>query len=268
MERVILIRRVFAILGVALLMAACSQPEPPPPAIPYDASPDAVIVQIRIDSPAQPPEIRRNFLPTCTLHGDGRVIWANPLAGGGEQLLEGVITPEKMQEYFRFITNTGFFRWANEVSANLLPPEGVDTFTSITVYLAGQTHAVSAYDSGALHGFDDIISRCLQLVTEPTLIEPDAGWVTAIPTEPRPERPVVCWPQDAPMRLAEVAAAGQTWLEGPHAAFAWSVIHETEGLPVFQEGGACSAYSDPAQLYAVIVEAPGISPFAPPRPPQ
>lgn len=268
MRRVVASRLTFAVLcAVAVLASACGeQPTPPPPEIPYDTSPDAVIVEIRIESPGQPPEYRRNALPTCTLYGNGRVVWANPLATGGEQLLEGVAGPEKVQAYFRFITAVGFFRWQNEVSANLLPPEGVESFTVVTVNLAEQTHKVSAYDSGGLPGFDDILTRCLDLVDSPTLVEPDAAWLSAIRIESDANRPIVCWPEDAPARLADVESGGPVWIEGPYAVYAWANIHETEGLPVFVEGGICGDGTEPGQVYNVIVEAPGISPFAPPRP--
>lgn len=260
-------RAVCTIVCVAATLSACGpEPTPVPPDIPYDSSPGAVLVRIRTESPALPVEYQRNALPTCTLYGNGRVVWANPLQGGGEQLLEGVISAEKMQKFFHFIIDKGFFIWVNQVSDSVLPPEGVSTYTTITVNLAGATHAVSAYDSGALHGFDDIINRCLELVTEPTLIEPDAGWLTAFAAQPGGDRPYQCWPPDAPVSLAEAAAAGQVWLEGPYATFAWATLHESEGVPLFLEGGVCGTEGGLGQLYAVIFEVPDISPMAPPRP--
>ena len=260
-------RAVALIWTVAALSVACQQSEPPRPGIPYDDAPGAVIVRITTESPAQAVEFQRNALPPGTFYGDGRVVWANPLEGGGEQLLEGYTSAEAMQEYFHFITDAGFFAWVNEVSADVLPPEGVDAYTTISVTLAGEMRSVSAYDSGALHGFDDITSRCLELVTEPTLIEPGAGWLTAFAAQAQGDRPFVCWPQDAPVRLAEVAATGQVWLEGQYATFVWSNIHESEGVPLFMEGGTCTAGgSGFGELYAVIFEVPGISPYSPSPP--
>ncbi len=263
-------KRAVLVLLIALVAAACDPPTPAPrPDIPYDESAEAVIVSIETVSPSQPPEYRENEVPVCTVHGDGHVLWMNPLEGGGEQLLEGYVEKETLIDYLHFIADVGFFGWADQVSEGVLPPAGVDSYTIVAVNIAGASHTVKAYNGGLLGGFEEIIARCLELVTEPILVEPSAGWLKAFTTEPDPNRPSLCWPEEAPVRLADVAAAGQQWIEGPYATFVWSTIHESTLLPYYVEGGACLEEAPPGEAgipYSLIFEVPGIHPGAPPAP--
>lgn len=265
---------VFSIFAV-VTFSACQTIQPAVQSdIPFDQSPGAVIVRIYSESPGAPLHFQHNQLVTCTVYGDGRVVWAGPLEGGGDQLLEGTASPEDLQNYYRRITELGFFGWSDEVSTDVLPPEGTNAYTVIEVELADRLHRVAAYNGGALHGFEDIVRWCQELVDDPALIEPRAGWLTAYPADPVGSRSFVCWPVEAPVRLADLAAQGQSyWLEGPYAVFTWSMVRETSGVPIFAEGGSCSGQDEvqaeePLTFYYVTFQVPGFNVYAPPPPAQ
>ncbi|MBN1285646.1 MAG: hypothetical protein JXB47_09625 [Anaerolineae bacterium] len=272
-------RRTFLTLFFAVVIAtltACQQPTPPGagPDIPFDTGPDAVVVKIYDESPASPIYFQSNQLTTCTVYGDGRVVWVGPLEGGGDQLLEGKAGTDALQNYYHFITNLGFFSWNSEVDDAALLPEGVRSYTVIEVTLAGRSHRVAAHNGGALHGFEDIVLRCLELADEPVLIEPRAGWLSAHPTNPDGNRPFTCWPVEAPVKLANISTQESPyWLDGPYAVLIWKTIRETQGIPIFGEGGSCSGIdevqaAEPLTLYNVIFQVPGFNPSSPPAPVQ
>jgi hypothetical protein len=264
------------IIITAAMAAGCEDKATPRPDLPYDPSPDAVVVSIIPQSREEQVEYQRNEAIMCQIYGDGRVIWTNPLETGGEQVLEGNISADALRDYLHFINDKGFFTWANQVSSDVLPPQGVNSYTTIAVTVGGTAHTVSTYYSATLQGFDDIIAECQGLVSEPVLVEPSAGWLNAYETTFDGNRPYLCWPAGAPLTLRDAAAAGEYWLEGEYATFIWSSIHETEGVPLFAEGGPCKQDDnaipqpgeepEPLRAYNLVLQVPGINPFAPPPP--
>ena len=125
-----------AVLAIAGL--ACNTLLPPRPAIEWDPSPDAVVVEAHVGGGML---YEPNAVYWARLWGDGRLIWlTNAPSGGARQVSIAALTPEAMTALLQDFVNAGFFGWEDQYSPGIIydAPN-----TCLRVWLTGAAHGVS-----------------------------------------------------------------------------------------------------------------------------
>jgi hypothetical protein len=199
-----------------------------------------------------------NAIYSARLWGDGRLVWQtydSPIAG--RQVWTTTLTREAMTDLLNEIVSAGFFGWDEHYSPGLVHDA---PSRCLRVTLATAAHSVCETPSGAPRRFWELYSRLASGAGEtgaPYL--PERGYLVLTPLfgGPPGSLPTPWQPEAAGLTLAEAAATGGLWLEGPALAFAWDAVNLNPLQPVLWDGE--SYYS--AQLLV-----PGLTVIPPPTP--
>jgi hypothetical protein len=219
----------------------------------WDRSPDAIVFRMDDQPNLESPAYIANDIPLCTLWGDGRLVWVNPLINQTE-VLEARLSEDQIRTLIETVIRTGFYDWQND----LVPP-GIDNpvIESITLNLYDSTRTVERYSNWPVNGFAGLLDSCRDLSEQRARVEPGGGWMNAYEVPLDGSAKTVIWPRTAPLNLSDLAASGAPqWVEGPWAAFVWQVTRESGQLQVREEGRA----------YEISLQVPRISRDAPPAP--
>jgi hypothetical protein len=247
------LRLTVATLLVAAL--ACNTLLPPRPALEWDASPEAVVIQATFCCGFVPMEVAVNYIPDATVWGDGRIVWVLQSAGGGRQVLEGRLSADEMRALLGQFVDAGFFGW-DDSYANY----NVTDLASqcLTVSLTGEHKTVCEYYEGApraFHTLYDYVSGGAGAVGADYV--PERGYVTAYPLTEFDPAGLQVWPwpaEAAGFSLAE--AGGGRWVEGEALQTAWTAVNGSFWGHALQDGDS---------YYRLTVQVPGLSQSAPPE---
>jgi hypothetical protein len=245
----------FVIITLVLAALACSTVAPPRPALEWDESPDAVIIEAYYSGGMAPQNWVLNAIPVARVYGDGRIVWVGTRINTRERhVYEGTLTREQMLGLLTQFSDAGFFGWQS-----LYGP--VDTVydagtTTLRVNLVSESKSVSEYFEGAPAKFHDLVSAVGggAGATGAEFV-PATGYLTAMPAGDGTRPSDFRWPDDeAGFTLAE-AVGGRT-IEGETLALAWSIIN-TNIYALVESGG---------QQYQLTLQVPRLSQIEPPAP--
>lgn len=176
------------IMGV-LLFAACSSDDTPSDTPPeaqqlglLEWNQDSNYVVLRVDqqylagSPAQ----QANEIPSCTVWGDGHVVWLNYITPENSatqvQLLEAYLNEEQMRALIETVIFSGFYDW----ESNFIIPNSNNQFIqSLSLNLFSEERTVSRYSDWPVNGHERIRETCTQASDSPAIFLPDGLWLSA-----------------------------------------------------------------------------------------
>jgi hypothetical protein len=263
-----LIWRRLAVLCSVLLLAACSSttaPEQTPVAQPqgevigWDRNPNTIVMRLDRIILNESPRERLNRLPTCTLYGDGRLIWVSFVPPGGEEVSETYLDEVTMRSFLEFIIRDLNFYDLPDLAAQEFPPSEDAAQESLTLNVSRGLRTIRSYRGWANDAYIAILERCRTINPQRALFVPAGAWITVYEEPRNPALPEVGWPLAAPFRLAEVAASGEArWIGGVALAQLWNYERQTQGRIQWIENNVA---------YRVAIQVPNISRDSPPAPP-
>jgi hypothetical protein len=251
-----------------LLLAACSSttaPEQTPVAQPqgevigWDRNPNTIVMRLDRIILNESPRERLNRLPTCTLYGDGRLIWVSFVPPGGEEVSETYLDEVTMRSFLEFIIRDLNFYDLPDLAAQEFPPSEDAAQESLTLNVSRGLRTIRSYRGWANDAYIAILERCRTINPQRALFVPAGAWITVYEEPRNPALPEVGWPLAAPFRLAEVAASGEArWIGGVALAQLWNYERQTQGRIQWIENNVA---------YRVAIQVPNISRDSPPAPP-
>lgn len=241
-------------LGLAALLLAalaCNTLFPPRSEIAWDASPNAVIIEMYVIGGLTPMNYMRNYIPDARVWGDGRILWVERI-GSGRRVLEGHLSEDEVRALLQKISDAGFFGWQKHYE----PPDLIyDAQTTVLrVNLLRLQKTVSEYHEGAPAAFHELAA----------LLSSGAGasgadfvparlYLTAFPLSGTDSPSEFYWPDEAAgFALAE--AVNGRYVEGEALEFAWQVVNH----------GYYSVVESAGRRYQLGVQVPGVSLEEPP----
>jgi hypothetical protein len=244
----------FVIITLALAALACSTVAPPRPALEWDESPEAVIIEAYSGGGLVPQTWILNNLPVARVYGDGRIVWVEWGGDGKRTVYEGTLTREQMTALLTQFSDAGFFGWDNFYG----PVETVYDAgtTTLNVNLLSESKGVSEYFEGAPAKFNDLLNTLSEGAgATGTAFAPATGYLTAFPAGDNSQPSDYRWPDEtAGFTLAE-ATGGRT-IEGEALALAWEIVN-AQYYSLVESGG---------QQYQLALQIPGLSQVEPPQP--
>jgi hypothetical protein len=267
------IRRIMSFIGVGIAITACqSQAMTPPPAniaieraaasnlavIEWTRSPETVVFRADVEGgyAAQAPEAAR-AVPMCTIYGDGRVVWVNPLAPFQREVLYDRLTPDVIADFIAYLTvNERIYTYPTPLPDAPITDAVVET---VRIHVNGIDVRSNGFSGWEAEWFQRVIGACRTLSSAPVLFEPVSGWLSAAEVPYERYNPALTWDASALMvDLAQIAAAGEpSWVTGSATVTAWRAQNSQPSQFVFQQGD---------RYYRTVLQVPGISRTSPPAP--
>ncbi len=255
------------ICGV-LLLSACSgapapeQTAPPQPqgeVIGWDRSPNTLVMRLDRIILNETPRERLNRLPSCTLYGDGRLIWVDAVPPSGEEVSETYLDEVTMRGFLEYIIRDLNFYELPDLAAQEFPPSEDAAQESLTLNVSRGLRTIRSYRSWANDAYVAILTRCRTINPQRALFVPFGAWITVYEDVRNPALPEVGWSLAAPFRLSEAAASGEArWITGVALTQLWNYERQTLGRIQWLENDVA---------YRVAIQVPNISRDAPPAPP-
>lgn len=259
--------RKFALLCSLVLLAACGgapAPEQTPAAQPqgevigWDRSPNTIIMRLDRIVLNESPRERLNRLPTCTLYGDGRLIWVSVVPPSGEEVSETYLDEVTMRGFLEYIIRDLNFYDLPDLAAQEFPPSEDAVQESLTLNVSRGLRTIRSYRGWANNAYVAILERCRTINPQRALFVPTGAWITVYEEPRNPALPEVGWPLAAPFRLEEVAASGEArWISGVALTQLWNYERQTLGRIQWIEN---------ERAYRVAIQVPNISRDSPPIP--
>lgn len=253
-------RLVPLLAGAALLLAgvACVTLLGPRPAVEWDPDPNALVLDATFCCGLAPAWVAENYIPEVQIWGDGRIVWVEKNAAGGQRVLTGALTPDQLTALLQQYVDAGFFGW-DSLYGDFSVTDGASQ--CVRVALTSVIKEVCEYYSGAPEEFHTLYSSAAGGAGAPgAALAPTQGYVTAYRqsyTMPPTGDEYLMWPADSlGLSLAELYDGA--WLEGEALAFAWRVVAGDTWQPLVRQG---------EQYFLLTVIIPGISQMAAPVPP-
>lgn len=227
----------------------------------WERSPETILLRIDSYRPAGDPFELANDLPLCTIWGDGRLIFVNETAEG-EEVLEARLSEDQIRSLIENIITLGFYDWESDLS--LVANEN-SVLTQVELNLKNSARTVKRFDAlesegrdaaSQNSGFTDLLNLCRNITQVRAVFLPAGGWLSAVQTDFDPSLRTVIWPADAPLRLADLAAANSPrWIESPFIdGFVWGILRQGSALQLRERN----------HTYQIKLEVPGISRTSPP----
>ncbi len=218
----------------------------------WDHASDAVLFRLDEILEGRNQATITNRIPLCTIWGDGRVVWVNPVLGTLE-ILEARLDVEQMRGFVADVVGYGFYGWESDVAS---PPGDDPARQIITLNVYDNPKTIERYGGWPNEAFSTILEQCRNLSPERALVLPDGGWVRAYPVDYDAARTSQEWPRNAPFSMTEVANEA-VWTDGFWAQEIWGYTREINPVQVTERG----------QTYRVSIQVPGLSRTSP-APPQ
>jgi hypothetical protein len=242
--------------GLALAALACNTLAPPRPAVAWDTDPEAVVLSATFCCGLAPSWVAENYIPDVQIWGDGRIVWVEKNAAGGQRVLTGTLTPDQLTALLQQYVDAGFFGWDSNYGDYSIT-DGASQCVSVQLLSTGKQ--VCEYFTGAPAPFHQLVSAAASGAGAPGVeYVPSRAYVMIYPQDyamPPTGDEYLMWPADSlGLSLEGQPAAGQ-WLEGEALAFAWRVVAGNTWQPLVREGD---------KYYLLTVRVPGLSLMAPP----
>lgn len=240
-------------LMLALLLAACSYPAPTPTPstlAQWDRSPQAIT--FRADVVGGEGEIgARNAIPDCTIYGDNRVVWTNPLSSFEIQVLEDRLSDTVVDDFVQYLTvDERIYTFGGHDTDGTQPVENV------WITVSGSTHHADAISGWGAAWYPRVRDACKHLSNAPVLVAPTSGWLSAQAVEFNPQSPVSRWNGALiGLSLADIGAGEPRWISGEGAAWLWGTLHSLPTSLIFDDAGS---------YFQVALQVPGVTRDAPP----
>lgn len=258
------------ILGLAaVLLAACNTntnnaatatPEANNvvPVLAWNTAANAVIFRMDRQITNDTPYGDLNRVPLCTIYGDGRIVWVNPLQPAGEEVLEALIDDTQFRTFLEYVIRDMKFYDIPDYASMELPPTQRANVETITLAISDQVTTKRNYRAWPLDVYSTLLGKCMTLSNAPVRVEPAAGWVTVYPGPENTGMPFIDWPPTAPFKMADAANAKQAmWVTDAAFRMLWQAQRETQGNIIWRENGA---------NYQVALQVPLVSRDSPPAP--
>lgn len=232
-----------------------SNEEEPMDDLPWQQSPEAVVISATLSGGFVPRSYMVNYIPDAQYFGDGRVVWVNFRENGSRSVLEGQLSQADLLQILERIETSGFYGWEDRY-ANPLIADAPDRCVKVTT--TERQKSVCEYVEGAppeFHELYDWLVRGAGASGEPYV--PERGYVTShLIGAPSGEfaESVASWQAaDAP-GLSEMEDG--VWLEGPALQQAWQIVNGSGPSAIVRQGD---------DFYELSVQIPGLSAEAPPE---
>jgi hypothetical protein len=245
----VMVGRWMLVGAVAVMLAACNNNTPTPEAgtpqpnngvavLTWNTAPDAVIFRMDRQITNDTPFSDLNRIPPCTLYGDGRVVWVNPLQPAGEEVLEALIDDTQFRSFLEYLIRDAKFYDIPDYASMELPPAEQSSVETISLALSDQVTTKRNYKAWPLDVYLTLLDKCKTLSNAPVRVEPSAGWVTVYPAPENSGMPFIDWPATAPFQLAQANADKQAiWLTDAGFRMLWQAQRETQGNIMWRENG-------------------------------
>jgi hypothetical protein len=257
--------RLFCLLLITVITAACGTAQQPPPATPvvegliqWDRSPSSIV--FRADVTGGSADISRlSEVPLCTVYGDNRVVWVNELDAFHVEVLYDTVTDAAINDFVSYLTVQERI-YTYEALANQQefsdPPPVVET---VTLNVNGDSHTADGFSGWDSGWFARVLRSCKQISGAPILFEPTGGWVTVEPAEYNIQAPTVSWDApDSTLNFAEVVESGQPqWVTGSDVLRLWNYLNSLPSSLRFLQAES---------YYRAALQIPGITRTSPPAP--
>ncbi len=258
--------RLLITLLVLLLTACGGGDQPALPAsnsnVTWDTSPSTIVFRADVTGGTQDPLLDRNWVPDCTIYGDGRLIWLNNLGVANTQVLEDQLTADQIRIFVfnNLAVNRGIYNYPDRSKQVRPATSDVQPVVEVlTLNVNGTLHITDAFAGWDRAYYDSIVTDCHALSLQPVLFVPTAAWVTAQPVAYDPRAAAVPWDAQANgLSLQETAASNdRRWVQGQAVGAMWNLIRTSAPDLVFYEGDT---------QYRVTVEVPNVTRDAPAAP--
>jgi hypothetical protein len=201
-------------LLVVLLVGACT-----PSPVPYDESPNALLIYARSRSGGPPRQGSLcNFVPNLRIWGDGRVVMGT-YTDKGRQVNLGHIDKAQIEDILELLRNAGFYsNWTPEA----WPPNPAGDGFDLDVNLPGGDYSYSWQSA-----YDPEIYRELLAKINPTQLKPftpGRATLMAVPFS-NGSGDIVQWPPQFSFSLKDVTGSGRI-IAGEPLAFIWQDINQ------------------------------------------
>lgn len=221
----------------------------------WDRGSDFILFRIDVIDETLPEAIIANTIPQCTIYGDGRLVFTNPIEGTNE-ILEARLTDTQIRSFVEQVIGRGFYSWEDDIISN----SDLNRIESISLNLYGQTRTIERYGDWPVDGYETLLSACRNLSDQRALVWPlNGGWLRAYPIDSYDRQDQYFeWPSRIPFSLADVARSGSPqWVSDPTIAFyLWNIILTSQPVPVVIRDEA----------FLISFQVPGISRTSPPVP--
>ncbi|MBL8045498.1 MAG: hypothetical protein JNL09_03100 [Anaerolineales bacterium] len=244
-------RFAYILLTLSLAMLACVSVLPPRPALEWDTSPEAVVIEAYVVGGMVPSNFYENYIPEVRVFGDGRIVWVE-WQSGSRTVLEGQLTEAELRAVLEEFSSAGFFGWENFYEPDSMIYDAGTAY--LRVNLLSISKSVGEYVEGAPAQYDVLWARVANGAdATSTPFVPENGYLTATPLNGTGFTATHTWPEEATgLKLSEVTA-GQ-YVQGEALATAWAIINENQYATIESSGA----------LYYIAVQIPGISYETPP----
>ena len=235
-------------------LLACNTLLPPRPAIAWDTSASALIVEANTGGGML---YEPNALPDARLWGDGRLVWVAYDGTGGRAVLTATLTPAEMQAALKDIVDAAFFDWDDHYSPGVVYDA---PSTCLRVWLASDSQSVCETVSGAPRAFGRLYSHLAQgagHAASATPFVPERGFLSLTPlgaSLPHGAAATAEWPTSLGLPLDAIASSPGQWLTGEALAFAWNTTNRQPLYPILHDGNA---------YYQAQLRVPGVTTLQP-----
>jgi hypothetical protein len=234
--------------------------EPSGPVITWDKSPETIIVRLDRVLLKEPPYDGLNRLPSCTLFGNGRLLWINNIPPNGEEVLEAYLDDVTIRGFLEYVIRDKKFYNSPDYASQELPPSENAPLESVTLNVSQELRTVRSYRRWPDNLYLDILDKCRTLTETRALYIPTGAWVTGYAVPDNPNAPKIGWPPTGPFKMAELAASGNPmWVTDVALTQLWTAQRQSLGQIYWLEGG---------KTYRVAIQVPGVSRDSPPAPVQ
>jgi len=203
--------------------------------------------------------LARNEIPPCTVYGDNRVVWTTEVGGGITQVLYDQVTDERLREFVTYLAvNEQFYTYS--AGMDTLPPSSVSPVVeTLTLFVNGDNRHTDALGGWNIDYYERLLTSCRSVGLEPTVFEPDAGWLSAQLVAYDSSAPLIVWDANAAgLSFGELATSGERrWITGNLVRVIWNTLRQSPYTVRFDEGD---------YQYQVALEVPGVTRDAQPAP--
>lgn len=258
--------RWWMLIGLLILLTACGTSGAPNGSdaanarvITWERRADAVV--FRADVIGGTDAFRaRSAIPLCTVFGDNRVMWVNPLDGFRFEVLYDGVSDDALREFVRYLTvDEAIYTFGWNADDALLAAAGASGIPAVTLTVNAVTHRTSANGGWDAQLFRRVLTMCKQLGRAPILFQPHGAWVSVQRAAYSVQAPVSVWEGGAlGFSLAAAADAPARWLTGAPLLALWEQFRSLPSSLLYTE--------DYATYYAVALQVPGVMRDAPAAP--
>lgn len=265
------LQRVIGILLMGVLLARCGGGDTPPPTvistgdvqgiIQWKRDPLAVIFRADIVGGDRNQVQLNNYIPACTLYGDGRVVYTENNPQGFLDVIFDFVSDEDMTNFVDDLAFQKSIFQYDEGYTRQLPASTVPVYRQIVVEVNGLKHITDDFVQWEGDLYAETLAMCRALAKTPRVFVPTGAWVSATEVTAQQYLPTIFWDSSAAgYAFSSIAIDGsRRWIEGATIRPLWDNI-------ILQPGDI--QFDDGVGVYFVSLQVPGVTLDAPAAPAQ